>query len=61
MSIAHELSSDIATAILAGREDQSKLEELREVVLRVHMVLQKLTVQCRQNARERRLAKRASK
>jgi hypothetical protein len=58
VSIAHELSSEVAVAILSRREEKHKLEELREVVLRVHSVLQKLTAQCRQNDRERRLATR---
>ena len=58
MSIAHDLSSEIAVAILARREEKSKLEELKEVVLRVHLVLQKLAVQGRQSDRERRLARR---
>lgn len=58
MSIAHDLSSEIAVAILARREEKPKLEELKEVVLRVHLVLQKLAVQGRQSDRERRLARR---
>jgi len=58
VSIAHDLSSEIAVAILARREEKPKLEELKEVVLRVHLVLQKLAVQGRQSDRERRLARR---
>ena len=58
MSVAHELSSDIAAAILARKEETRKLKELKEVVLRVHSVLQKLTAQCREQNRSRRLAKR---
>lgn len=61
MSIAHDLSSEIAVAILARREEKSKLEELKEVVLRVHLVLQKLAVHGRQSDRERRLARREQK
>ena len=55
VSVAHELSSEIAAAILARREDTRKLEELKEVVLRVHSVLQILTTQCREQDRHRRL------
>ena len=55
MSVAHDLSSEIAAAILARREDTRKLKELKEVVLRVHSVLQKLTAQCREQDRDRRL------
>lgn len=58
MSVAHELSSEIATAILARKEETRKLEELKEVVLRVHSVLQKLTAQCRELDRQRRLTRR---
>ena len=55
MSVAHELSSEIAAAILARKEETHKLNELKEVVLRVHSVLQKLTAQCREQDRQRRL------
>ena len=58
VSVAHELSSDIAAAILARKEETRKLKELKEVVLRVHNVLQKLTAQCREQNSSRRLAKR---
>ena len=58
MSVAHELSSEIAAAILARKEETPKLKELKEVVLRVHSVLQKLTAQCREQNCSRRLAKR---
>jgi hypothetical protein len=58
VSVAHELSSEIATAILSRKEETGKLKELKEVVLRVHNVLQKLTAQCREQDRSRRLARR---
>ena len=57
MSVAHEISSEIAVAILARKEEPQKLKELKEVVLRVHSALQKLTVQYREQDRHRRLAK----
>ena len=57
MSVAHELSSEIAAAILARKEETPNLKELKEVVLRVHSVLQKLTAQCREQNRSRHLAK----
>ena len=53
VSVAHELSSEIAAAILARKEDTRKLEELKEVVLRVHGVLQRLTAQCLEESRSR--------
>jgi hypothetical protein len=58
LSVAHELSGEIATAILARKQDISKLNELKEVVLRVHSALQKLTAQSREQDRHRRLTKR---
>jgi len=58
VSVAHELSSEIAAAILARKEETRKLKELKEVVLRVHNVLQELTAQCRKQNRSRRLARR---
>ncbi len=58
MSVAHELDCEIAAAILARKEETRKLKELKEVVLRVHNVLQQLTAQCREQNRFRRLAKR---
>ena len=57
MSVAHELSSKIAAAILALKEDKDKLKALKEVVLRVHSTLQKLTLQCREQNRDRRRGK----
>lgn len=53
MSVAHDLSSEIAAAILARKEEKQKLKELKEVVLRVHSVLQKLTRQCREQNRKK--------
>lgn len=57
VSVAHELSSEIAAAILARKEDTRKLKELKEVVLRVHSVLQNLTTQCREENRKRSLGR----
>ena len=57
MSVAHELSSEIAAAILARKEETHKLKELKEVVLQVHSTLQKLTMQCREENRNRHLVK----
>jgi hypothetical protein len=57
VSIAHELSSEIASAILMRKEEMRRLEELKEVVLRVHDVLQQLTAQSREHNRNRRLSR----
>lgn len=44
MSIQHELSSDIAVALLTGEKREPKeLNDLKEVVLRIHAALQELT------------------
>ena len=59
MSVAHELSCEIAAAILARQEEPRKLKEMKEVVLRIHSVLQKLTAQCGEHKRSRFLAKRS--
>ena len=48
MSVAHDLSSEVAAAILARKEDSRKLKELKEIVLIVHSELQKLTAECRE-------------
>ena len=41
MSIQNELSSDIAVALLTGKDrDPQKLDDLKKVVLKVHSILQ---------------------
>ena len=46
MAIDHELSSEIATAVLAGKKrDPRELDDLKEIVIRVHATLQKLTAE----------------
>jgi hypothetical protein len=41
MSIQNELSSDIAVALLTGKgRDPQKLDDLKQVVLKVHSILQ---------------------
>ena len=52
MSVAHDLSSEVAAAILVRKDETRTLKELKEVVLRVHCVLQKLTTQCREQNRK---------
>lgn len=43
MSIAHDLSSDIAAAVLSrGKRNPEKLNDLKETVIRVHSVLEEL-------------------
>ena len=43
MTVANELSSDIASAILAANEQSPRpLNELKEIVLKVHDTLQEM-------------------
>jgi hypothetical protein len=54
MAIQHELSSDIAVALLTGKEkDRKQLNDLKEVVFRVHNALQRLTAADSQSQRKR--------
>ena len=59
MSIAHELSSDVAAAVLApGKEESSQdPSELAEVVREIHSTLRELTAEARR--KNRRSQKRA--
>lgn len=53
MTIANELSTEIAFALVAAKDKQSdELNDLKEILLEVHSTLQKLTEQSR-NARAR--------
>jgi hypothetical protein len=57
MTIANELSSEIAFALVAVKDKQpGKLNDLKEILLEVHATLQQLTEQSR---RERALSKAA--
>ena len=57
MAIEHELSSEIAAALLTGKERApSELKHLKETLFRVHSTLQQLTAE----SRRRRVVVRAS-
>ncbi len=44
MAISHELSSDIATAILSSKKrTPGELNDLKKIVLQVHSTLQQMT------------------
>jgi len=46
MAISHELSSDIATAILSAKKrTPGELHDLKKIVLHVHSILQQMTEQ----------------
>lgn len=49
MSIANELSSDVAAAVLARKNEETSIEtsELKDVVLQVHTTLRHLTAEAR--------------
>lgn len=54
MSIAHELSSEVAAAVLAGREGEAPGDASgrAEVVLEVHSTLRRLSAEYRRRARQ---------
>jgi len=52
MAISNELSSEIAAALLAAQGKSSReLSDLKEIVVKVHSVLQQLTIEAK-NAQE---------
>ncbi len=53
MSIAHELSSDVAAAVLASKTGGARHDasELAEVVMEVHSILRRLTAETRRKIR----------
>jgi len=47
MAISNELSSEIAAAILAENKTRRDPNQLREIILRVHCALQKMSEEAR--------------
>ena len=47
MAISNELSSEIAAAILADKKTPQELNQLKDVILRVHSALQKMSEDAR--------------
>lgn len=47
MAISNELSSEIAAAILVEKKSPQELHRLKEVILRVHSTLQKMSEEAR--------------
>jgi predicted transcriptional regulator len=43
MAISNELSSEIAAALLAEKKSPQELKQLKDVVLKVHSALQKMS------------------
>lgn len=62
MSIANELSSDVAAAVLTAKQDDSRQDsgELAEVVKEVHSTLRRLTAEARRENRARKASPGAS-
>ena len=58
MSIAHELSSEVAAAVLADREGEALRDasERAEVVLEVHSTLRRLSAEHKRRGRAARSA-----
>jgi predicted house-cleaning noncanonical NTP pyrophosphatase (MazG superfamily) len=56
MAISNELSSEIAAAILTEKKNPQELNQLKEVILRVHSALQQMS----EEAREIRFKNRVS-
>lgn len=49
MAISNELSSEIAAAILVEKKSPQELKQLKDVILRVHSALQKMSADERAN------------
>jgi hypothetical protein len=61
MAISHELSSEIATALLAAKDRTPReLEDLKAVLLLIHSTLQRLTDDERRRQLEPRSARQAA-
>ena len=59
MSIAHELSSDVAAAMLTAGEDEAPgdVNERAELVLEVHSTLRRLGADYRRRGRDAKVAR----
>ena len=52
MSIANELSSEVATAVLARKDEESSAEsaKLKDVVMKVHSTLREMKAEARKKS-----------
>ena len=57
MAISNELSSDVAVAILATKKSPQELKQLKEIILEVHTVLQKMSEETRDTRLKRQTQK----
>lgn len=61
MAIDRELSSEIATALLTGKEKSDReLNELKETVIKVHSTLQQLAADSRRRRTVTRTSEKAN-
>lgn len=54
MAISNELSSDVAAAILAKKKSPQELQQLKDVILQVHTVLQEMSEETRSDRLKRK-------
>jgi predicted transcriptional regulator len=54
MAISNELSSDVAAAILAKKKSSQELQQLKDVILQVHTVLQEMSEETRSDRLKRK-------
>ena len=54
MAISNELSSDVAAAILANKNSPQELKKLKDIILEVHSVLQKMSEETRADRLDRK-------
>jgi len=61
MAISHEVSGEIATALLAAKDRSPReLEDLKQVLLLIHSTLQRLTDETRRRQLKPRSARQAT-
>lgn len=48
MAISNELSSEIAAAILVEKKNPQELNQLKDIILRVHTALQQMSEEARE-------------
>ena len=61
MAISNELSSDVAAAILANQKSPQELKKLKDIILEVHSVLQKMSKETRADRLDRKAPSKGAK
>lgn len=61
MAISNELSSDVAAAILANTTSPQELNKLKDIILEVHSVLQKMSKETQADRRDRKVPQEGAK